>query len=116
MLLRRCQHLLEQLAIRGLEFGSARELATAFGNLVSEGVADRLELSEAQGPGLTGDGRHADVDSKAGEGLGDDCGQLPLQASDLAPQLRASQKLASAWKRLSPAISIKQIRHNPNRV
>ena len=96
VLLRRRQHLLEQLAIRGLEIGPGREPATAFGNLVSEGVANRLELSEAERPGLAGDGRHADIDSKAGEGLGDDRGQLPLQASDLAPQLRASQKLASA--------------------
>ena len=81
---------------------AAREPASAFGNLVGEGVANRLELSEAQGPRLAGDGGHADVDPKAGEGLGDDRGQLPLQASDLAPQLGASEKLVSRRKEAQP--------------
>ena len=116
VLLRRHQHLLEQLAVRRLEVGAGRELATSFGDLVGERVADRLELSQAEGPRLAGDGGHAGVDSKAGKGLGDDRRQLPLQAADLAPQLGAGQKLVPAGKRLSPAVSIKQIRHNPNRV
>ncbi len=110
------QHPLEQLPVRSLERSALLELALPLGDLGGEGVAHRLKLAEVERSWLPRRGRHAGVDPEARECLGDKPAELPLEASDLAPQLGAREKFVPADKRLSPVVSVKQIRHNPNRV
>jgi hypothetical protein len=107
------QHPLEQLAVARLDLLALSQGAARRHDPAGEPVADGLEAAEAQRPRLARRRGHRDVDLDAGEGLGHERRQLPLEAPDLAPQLGARGALVAAYAKLSRSVSVEQIRHNP---
>lgn len=85
------QHPLQQLAVASLELCPGAESAARGGHARGEGVAHHLQLAEADQPRLTSDGGDPSVDLEPGKGLRDEVGELPLEATDLAPQLGPSK-------------------------
>lgn len=110
------EHLLEQLPVVGLERGPLGESATDGGDPRRQGVADLLELPEADQARLPRGGGHARIDGKARKGLRREPPQLSLEAADLSPQLGAGETLVAAYASLGKGVSVEQLLHDPIRV
>lgn len=107
------EHPLEQLPIGALNLGAIVERSPRLGDPGGQGVAHRLELTEIESFRLHCDRRHRRGESEARKGLAHQARELTLQATDLTPQLSAGEELVATDEKLSPAVSIQQIRHNP---
>lgn len=68
---RRRQHLLQQLAVAGLELGTPLQLAPGRSDPCRQRVADRLQVAQAERPRLVRDRRDPGVDPHAREGVGE---------------------------------------------
>jgi hypothetical protein len=64
------QHLLQQLAVAGLELGAILQLSPRDADPGRQRIADDLQIAEAQRPRLPGKGSNAGIDLNAGEGVG----------------------------------------------
>jgi len=108
---RRRQHVLEQLAVAGLQLILLAQGLTSDGDPLSQGIANLLKLLEP------GDARHGEagrdlgVEREAGEGLSAEAGQLVLEAADLTAQLSAREALVASHSKRLECVSIEQIRH-----
>ncbi len=112
----RGKHPLEQLPVAGLDLGSLAEGAARLGDPGREGVADPLQLAEADQPRLASRGWHPDVDLDTGKRLGGKAAELVLEAADLAPQLGASEALVAPYANSGEGLSVEQLRHELPRV
>lgn len=111
------KHLLEQLAIAGLELGPILQPAARDPDPCRERVADRLEVAEPQGPRLLRKSADPGVDLDTREGVGEERAELSLEAADLTPQLSPGESLVAVYaKRRGASVSVEQIRHSPKRV
>ena len=72
MLGRGGQHLLQQLAIAGLELGSILQPVSRDADPGRQRVTDGLEIAETQRPRLPREGADAGIDLDAGEGVGEE--------------------------------------------
>lgn len=105
------QHVLEQLAIAGLQFVLLAQGVVSAGNPIRQGVANLLELLEP------GDARHGKagsdprVELQTGKGLGAETGKLMLETADLAAQLSTREALIASHSKRRKCVSIEQIRH-----
>lgn len=109
----RRQHLLEQLAVAGLQFILLAQGLTGDSNPLGESVANLLQLLEPGNPGDGEAGRDPGVERKARKGLGTETGQLVLEAADLTAQLSAREALIASHSKRLENVSIEQIRHKP---
>jgi len=90
--LRGGKHLVEQLAVGGLDRGAPRQRPVRLGDARGEGIAKLLELAEVKHPWRphgVDPVRHVDP----AEALGDEPRELQLQPSDLPPQLGPGKAL-----------------------
>jgi hypothetical protein len=80
------EHVIEELAVGGLDGGALDEGAARLGGADGEGVADALEPTEVEDARRAGGADPVrDVDSA--EPLGDEPGELALETADLTAQL-----------------------------
>jgi hypothetical protein len=110
------QHLLQQLAVAGLQFSPILQLTPRDPDPGRERVADCLEIAEAQGPRLPRQGTDAGIDLHAGKGVGEKRAELCLETADLTPQLDPGEPLVAIYAKRSASVSVEQIRHSPKRV
>lgn len=95
------EHLLEQLAVAGLQLGSLPQPQLGLADSRRQGVADSLQVAKTEGPRLAGDSGDASVKLSAWEGVRDQRAELCFEAADLAAQLRPGEPLVAAYaKRL----------------
>ncbi len=113
VLLRRREHLLEQIAIARLQLVLATQGATRLGDAVGEGVADALQVLQPRHSRRVRGGGHLGVDGDAREGLRREAPELVLEAADLAPQLGAGEALVAPHPKHRERVSIEQFRHKP---
>ena len=106
----------QQLAVARLELGALPQLAPRLADPRRQGVADSLQVAEAEGPRLAGDSGDAGVDLHAREGVGDQRAELRFEAADLAAQLRPGEPLVAIDAKRGASLSFEQIRHSPTRV
>ena len=78
-------HPLDQGPVRLLGLGPAADLGACLGQSIGEGVADPLQLGDAEDPGATG-GTDPPLDPAARERAREELGELALHAGDLYPQ------------------------------
>ena len=79
--------------MRGLDPGALGEGQARLGDPLGELVAQPLELAEVEDPRLAPTAATAVVDLDPAEGLGEEAGELALEAADLPPQLDAGEAL-----------------------
>jgi hypothetical protein len=103
---RRRQHPLEQLAVAGLQFVLLDQGAISLGYAIRECVANPLELLEPSHPRLGKAGRDRGIEREAREGLSAEAGELMLEATDLATQLRAREALIASHLKRRERVSI----------
>jgi len=108
---RRRQHPLEQLVVALLQIAALAQRALRLADPLCQRVADRLQLAQAEDAGTAGDGRHGSIDLEPLKALGDQRPQLPLEAADLAPQLRPRESLIAARAEWCKTISLERCRH-----
>jgi hypothetical protein len=105
------KHPLQQLAVAGLELGAVLQGPAGVLDPIRESVANRLQLTEVERPRVARNGGHLGGEFEARECLGDQRGELPLEAADLAPQLGAGETLVAANSQRASRVSFEQIRH-----
>jgi hypothetical protein len=111
----RCgEHLPQQLAVAGLDPGPLAQRQPRLGDPFGEIVAQALELAQVEDPGLHRDGGDAMIELDPAEGLGEEAGELALEVTDLAPQLRAGSELVDLDAKPIQAVSCEQINHQPD--
>jgi len=110
------QHLLQQLAVAGLQFSPILQLTPRDPDPGRERVADGLETAEIKRTRLLRKGTDADIDLYAGKGVGEECAELCLETTDLTPQLDPGEPLVAVYTKRSASVSVEQIRHSPKRV
>jgi hypothetical protein len=103
----RSQHLLEKIAIAGLQFVLLDQSALRLRNAIGEGVSNALELLEPRYARLGEAGRDRGIERKAGEGLGAEPGKLVLETPDLAAQLGTREALIASSSKRCQRVSIK---------
>ncbi len=103
---RRRQHPLEQLAVAGLQLVLLEQGATRLSYAIGECVADPLELLEPGHPRLGEAGLDRGIERKTREGLSAEAGELVLEATDLAAQLRAREALVASHSKRRERVSI----------
>jgi hypothetical protein len=108
---RRRQHVLEQLAVAGLELVLLAQCLASDRDPLGQGVADLLQLLEPGDPGHGEAGRDLGVEPETREGLGAEAGQLVLETADLTAQLSAREALVASHSKRLECVSIEQIRH-----
>ena len=108
---RRRQHLLQQLAVAGLQFILLAQCVTGLADPLGEGVADPLELVQAGDARSGKAGRDPGIEREARKGLGAEAGELMLQPPDLAAQLHARKALVASQMKRSKRVSFEQTRH-----
>lgn len=101
---RRGEHALEQLPVAALELGPLAKGQAGVLDAIRELVADRLELAQAKRAGRRCASRDVGRQAEPREGLGEERGKLPFEASHLSPQLGAGEALAAAYLQLVPAL------------
>jgi len=115
----RRQHLPQQLAVALLQLLAPAQCSASVRNPPGKGVSDALQFAEIGDPRRPCRRPDARVYRESRKGLDRKPGQLPLETSDLAPQLGPRQPLVANSKRhdLLPRdhLSYEQVRH-PNRV
>ena len=83
------------------------------GNANGQVVAQPLQLAEIENPRLGSDRRDAVLDRDAAEPLGEQRGELTLEATDLAPQLGPGEALVDLDAKRHRTLSCEQLRHRP---
>jgi hypothetical protein len=79
------EHPFQGLVVAALQLSAPRERAVRAGDASGKGVADPLQLPKPGDPRRRRDGRDRGVDLHPREGLGEEAGQLTLEAPDLTP-------------------------------
>ena len=110
------EHLLEQLPVGGLDPGSFSQGIARRGNPRRQGIANLLQLTEADQPRLGRGGRDRGVKCETRKRLAGQLGQLSLEAANLSPQLSAGETLVALDANPSEGVSVEQLLHDPNRV
>lgn len=113
---RSAQHLLQQLSVSSLEFGSILQLAAGSADADGERVTDGLEIAEVEHSWRLGEGADAGVDLDARKGIGEEGSELGFEAADLSPQLDSGEPLVAIDSKRRARVSVEQIRHSPKRV
>jgi hypothetical protein len=103
---RRRQHPLEQLAIARLQLVLPDQGAPGLGNAIGERVANPLELLEPSHPRLGKASRDRGIERETWKGLGAEAGELMLETTDLATQLRAREALIASNSKRRERVSI----------
>lgn len=114
--LRSREHAVEQLMVAGLELVALAQRPAGVLDPRREGVADRLQLAEVERARLPRERRHAGIEPEPREGLGDQGGELPIEAADLAAELGAGKPLVAAYPQRVEVVSFEQMRHSRLRV
>jgi hypothetical protein len=109
--LRRRQHLGQQLAVGLLDPLALTQGDAGVGDPFGELVAQALQLPEPEDPRLGGHGGDPIVDLDPAEGGGEVLGELALEAADLTPQLGAGEALVDPDMERVEALSCEQIGH-----
>ena len=109
----RGQHVLQQLAVAGLELILLAQGLAGMSDPAGERIADSLELGEIGNARLCVARGYPDVEREAREGLGTQAGELVFQAADLATQLSAREALVASRPQCRQRLSIEQLRHRP---
>jgi hypothetical protein len=110
---RRRQHLPQQFAVPGLDSSPFAQLQASLADRLRESVAQALQLTEVEQTRLRGKRLHPVLQLDPAESLGEEAGQLPLEARDLASQLEPSKTLVDLDAKRHPAVSEEQIGHRP---
>jgi hypothetical protein len=113
---RRGEHLLEQLAVAGLDHRALAEGDVGGGDPIAERIAHLLELLEPSDPRLCETGRHARVELQPGKSLSGETTELVFEPADLTAQLNPCKALVAPHPERAERLSFEQIRHRPNRV
>jgi hypothetical protein len=108
---RRRQHLLEQLAVAGLQFVLLAQGLTSDRDPLGESIANLLQLLEPRYSRHGKAGRDPRIERETREGLGAETGQLVLETADLTAQLSAREALVASHSKRLECVSIEQIRH-----
>ena len=85
----RGDHLLDQLPVPRLDPLSLDEGRARLADPLGQAVANLLQLAEVEDPRSDGEGIDPVRNLSTAEGLGEDAGQLRLEAADLAAQLKS---------------------------
>lgn len=107
----RRQHLLQQLAVAGLEFVLLAQSVTRPADPLGERVADPLELVETGDARRGKAGRDPGIEREARKGLGTEAGKLMFEPPDLPAQLSAREALVASHTKRSKRVSFEQTRH-----
>jgi hypothetical protein len=108
------QHRPQQLALAGLLAGALAQRGAGAGDPLGEGVAQALELTEVEDPGLAGGRGDSVLDDDPAEALGDEAGELAVEAGDLGAQLSAGGALRDrSVERRDESVSYEQLLHTP---
>ena len=110
------QHLLQQLAVAGLELGPVLQAPPCDADPGRERVADGLEIAETQRSRLFREGADPGVDLDARKGVGEERAELGFETADLTPQISPGEPLVATYAKRSASVSVEQIRHSPKRV
>ncbi len=102
----RRQHLLEQIAIAGLQFVLFAQGVTCLANAIGKRIANSLELLEPRNPRFRKAGGNRGVEGKSRKGLSAEAGKLVLEAADLAAQLCAREALVAPHSKRRQRVSI----------
>jgi hypothetical protein len=86
-------HAPQQLSVGGLDPVPLGQRRSRLGDAVRERVAHALQLAEPEHAGGSAGSPHGGVDLDPPETLGDELGELALEAADLPAQLAASERL-----------------------
>jgi hypothetical protein len=110
------EHPPEQLPVGGLELGALGESAACRGNPRRQGIADLLQLAEADHARLPRSGGNARIDGEARKALRREPGELSFEAADLTPQLGTGESLVALCANAGEDVSVEQLLHEPIRV
>jgi len=110
------QHLLQHLAVAGLQFSLILQLTLRSPDPGRERVADGLEVTKAKRTRLPRKGSNAGIDLDPREGVGEERAELCLETADLTSQLNPGEPLVAVYAKRSASVSVEQIRHSPKRV
>ncbi|MFN8164309.1 MAG: hypothetical protein U0R26_10890 [Solirubrobacterales bacterium] len=113
---RRRQHAPQQLAVAGLHSGALAQGQPRLGDPVGQLVSQALQLAEVEDSGLGRDRADPVTHLDPAERLGEEPGELTLEAPDLPPQLVAGEALVDRGRDEAEAVSFEQIRHRPHSV
>jgi hypothetical protein len=113
---RRGEHLLQQLAVAGLDHGALAQGDVGGGDPLGERVTDLLQLLEPGDPRLGETSRHGRIELEPGKGLSRETTQLVFEPADLTAQLDPCEALVAPHPERAERLSFEQIRHRPNRV
>lgn len=105
------QHVLEQLAIAGLQLILPAQGVTSGGNPIRQGIANLLELLEPGDAGYGKAGGDPGVERQTRKSLSAETGQLVLETADLTAQLSTREALVASHSKRRKCVSIEQIRH-----
>jgi hypothetical protein len=109
------KHSLQELAVLGLAPRSLLQCLARIRDPSRQRVAHGLQLTEVEHPRLTGPGRDRCVENRAWERIGDEAGELALEAADLSPQLSPRQALVAGDEKVG-GVSLQEVRHHRFRV
>ncbi len=99
--------------VRGLDPGALAQGQPRLANALGEIVAQPLEFTKVQDPGLGAERGYPVGDLDSAEGLGEEAGELALKMADLTPQLDPGEALIDLDVESIEAVSCEQIRHRP---
>jgi len=104
------EHARQQLPVAVPKLGLLGERPARLADPLGQRVAHALQLIETGDPRRTRPPGDAGVDLAQREGLGDEAGQLTLEAPDLAPQLGPREALVASLKS-GVSLPFEQTRH-----
>jgi hypothetical protein len=110
--LRRGKHLLDELAVLVLDSPPLHQRSPGLGDPVGEPVADGLELAEVEHPRSGRGGLDPVRDLGVSEGLGEEIGELGLEAGDLPAQLQSRPSLVDRDPKPGEFLLSQQSRHS----
>lgn len=87
------QHRCQEVAVRGLLAGPLAQGAATGGDVRGQRVAQALQLPEIEQARLSGQRWYPVLDLHPAPALREEAGELTLEGTYLAPQLRASRSL-----------------------
>jgi hypothetical protein len=110
------EHLLEQLAVAGLDDRALAQRDVRGRDPLGKRVAHLLQLLEPGDSRLGEAGRDAGVQLQPGKRLGAQPAQLVFEPADLTAQLSPCEALVAPHSERAKRLSFEQIRHRPERV
>ena len=105
------QHLIEQLAVAGLDVGALPVGIAGLADSRRELVANPLQLPQPDHPWLVSRRSDAELQFQARKGVDEEACQLMLEPSYLPPQLGSGEALVASYPKCCEVVSFKQIRH-----